>query len=225
MQKALESFFGPELLGLLGLGFMLIMFVPKLIRHWRGKQSHKKDPNNERARILGLRSIQAETQDSAAQAAAHSEHGEAVAILRADIKTILLTFLLWELPIVVILLAVPSSQQSLFTILMVPAVLFACIGVLHLMHLADRATFYRTGVIIRDRLNSQTIDYNAICKVTMRKPLFAWMAPSYILHLEDDKIAVLDGTNYVQGKSQLKLLLDSLGERVIRSAADEASRK
>lgn len=224
MQKALESIFGPEILGLVGFAVMLLIFIPKVVRHYRGVHSHKKDPANKRPQVLGLRAMKAEPSSEAALMDEHPDHGNALAILRTDYKAILFESLLWIVPLIVVLFAVPSGQRSLLTVLLVPTGIFACIGLYHLLHLGDRIIFYRTGAIMHHKLQKKMLDYNAICEITERKPLFPWMAPSYILHLEDDKIIDLDGTNYIDGRNQLKRLLDSLDARIIRSAADETKR-
>ncbi|MBO4351739.1 MAG: hypothetical protein J6A01_12470 [Proteobacteria bacterium] len=224
MQKALESIFGPEILGLVGFAVMLLIFVPKVVRHYRGVRSHKKDPANKRTPVLGLRAMTADPTESAASIDVHPDHGEALAFLRTDYKAILFESILWIVPLIAVFIAVPAGQRSLLTVLLVPTGIFAFIGLYHLIHLGDQVIFYRTGAILRHKLHKTMLDYNAICEITERKPLFPWMAPSYILHLEDDNIIDLDGTNYIDGRKQLKRLLHSLDARVIRSAADETKR-
>ncbi|GEM_PF-3178168 len=224
MQKALESFFGPEILGLVGFAIMLLIFIPKVVRHYRGVRSYKKDPSNNRPQIFGLRAMTAEPAETAASIDPHPDHGDAIAFLHTDYKAIIFESILWIVPIIVVLATVPAGQRSLLTVLLVPTGIFAFIGLFNLIHLRDSVIFYKTGAILRHKLHKRILDYNTICEITERKPLFPWMAPSYILHLEDDKIIDLDGTNYVDGRKQLKRLLNSLDARVIRSAADETKR-
>ena len=224
MQKALESIFGPELLGILGFAFMLLILVPKFVRRWRGVQSQKKDPNNQRTPILGLRSMQADPDVSASQIEPHPDHGNALACLHADFKAIIAESILWIVPVIVVLLTIPAGQLSLRSILLVATIPLALVGMHHLIHLGDHVVFYKTGAIMRHKLRKISLDYNAICEITERKPILPWMSPSYILHLDDDKLVVLDGTCYVNGRKVLKKLLNAMDARTIRSAADEANR-
>ncbi len=217
MQKALESIFGPEVMGLVGLVLMAIMIGPKFLSRWRGFRVRQKGPTDCRKRITGQRFIHIKSSPDAESLDVHPEHGPALRCLYPNRLNLLIEFVCWVLPLVFVLIIVPVGHHSVFTAMLVLTVPLAVFGLFTLTHLWDKLIFYQTGMTLCLKLRKKSFDYNSIVDVTERKPLFFWMNSSFILHMDDEKLFVLDGAYFKQG-DQLKIFFDSLDKRIKTNA-------
>ncbi len=223
MQEALESIFGPGI-GLVGFVVMAIIIIPKFLTRWRGFSARKKGPVDCRERIEGQRRIHLDMNTAVKGIADHPKHGKPLDILTSDWKPIIIETVCWLLPLLLILLFVPAGHHSVRTVALVMAIPMAIVGFITLAHLHDRVIFYETGCDITVKFSSKSIDYNSLCSMTERKPMIPWMAASYILHLDDAHLVVLDGTYLKRGR-QLKAILKSLDKRILTNAAQETMRR
>ena len=219
MQEALESIFGPGV-GLIGFVIMFIILWPKIRARWRGFRARQKGPVDCRERRVGLRALELPAEEAASRLSSHPEHGAPVDLMTADYPMILLETICWCLPLAGTLLFISPGQYSLRMLCLVVSIFLAFVGILNLMHLGDKVAFYRTGAVIRLKFKKLSLDYNSIVSFTERTPLIPWLAPGVILHLDDDRLVVLDGFYLTRGR-RLKPLLSALPERISHSAASE----
>ena len=221
--EILSDFFGPGV-GLVGFAVMLVLFLPKLLRYLKSRRAKRDAKASQKPKPMGMRSIQATPSDRAANIIDHPDHGEAVENYCNDKISIILQAVSWILPLVIVLLFVPSNYRSIFAILLAATVPMALIGILSFKHLGDHITFYRTGMT--GKLNGKhiSIDYNAICETTERPALLPWMAPTYLIHLDDNQILSIDESSYKCKRKQTRKLIASLSPRVISSVAEENMR-
>lgn len=213
MQKALESVFGPELLGIFSLVMMIIMVGPKFVTWWRGFRNRQKGPLDGRKRITGQRRIHFSQGSDVSEQPVHPDHGKPVIVFKPNLRNIFYEAALWILPLPAVYFLIPEGQHSARLMFLFIALIMAFIGFYGLLRTGDRAVFYETGMDLKLRLKHSSIDYNSICRITERKSMFFWMNSSYILHLDDDSIFVLDGSLFKNG-SEFKSVFKSLDERV-----------
>ena len=213
MQKALESIFGPELLGLFSLLLMVVMVGPKFVTWWRGFRTRQKGPTDGRTRITGQRHIRVSPSPDVADLPEHPDHGKPVVMFKSNLRNIFFESALWILPLPILYFLIPDSQHSARLMFLLIALFMAFIGLFGLLRTGDRAVFYETGLALQLRLKHSSVDYNSICRITERKSMFFWMNASYILHLDDDTMLVLDGSLFKDGAG-LKSALKSLDARV-----------
>ncbi len=223
MQEALESIFGPGV-GLIGFVVMAIIILPKFLVRWRGFRARQKGPVDCRPRQTGLRAIHIEPFPEAESYEAHPDHGRTMAVFSANRLVILLETIGWLLPLLAVIIFVPSGHQSLRVISLCAAIPIACIGLFSLSHLGDKLIFYQTGAVFRIKFGKSSIDYNSIYSMTERKSMIPGLASTYILHMDDEKLIALDGSILKQGHS-LKPLFRSLDARVRSSASEETFRE
>lgn len=217
MQKALESIFGPEVMGLVGLVLMAIMIGPKFLTRWRGFRVRQKGPTDCRKRVTGQRFIHIKSTPDAEMLDPHPDHGPALRLLYPNRINLFIEFICWIIPLLIVLIFVPTGLHSVHTVLLVLTVPLALTGLNTLTHLWDKAIFYQTGMALRLKFRKKTFDYNSIVEITERKPLFFWMNSSFILHMDDEKLIVLDGSYFKQG-DRLKIFFDTLDKRIKTNA-------
>ena len=217
MQKALESIFGPEAMALVGLVLMGIMIGPKFLNRWRGFRVREKGPTDCRSRITGQRTIRLKCTPEAESIEPHPDHGIALKRLHPNRINLIIEAVCWSIPLILVLLFVPTNNLSLHTAMLVMTIPLACFGLVALIHLWDSATFYKTGMTIRTGFRKKSFDYNSICEVTERKPLFFWMNSSFILHMDDEKLYVLDGSRFKKG-DELQFIFRALDKRIKTNA-------
>ena len=222
MQEVLNSLFGPAT-GLIGMALLVIMLLPKFVVRWRGRQARKQNPSQSCPKPKGLRALEMEAFSGSASVASDAVHGEALAVLRGLKMRPLLDLILYVGPLVLVLLFVPEGHFSLRMMLLVVTIPVALMGVAGLRHLGDAITFYRTGVCGRLGMKRVDIDYNEIIEVTERKSMFAFFAPSYILHLDNGDVLEFNGGYFEDGR-RLKRILGSLGTRIVVNASEEKMR-
>ncbi|MBQ9395878.1 MAG: hypothetical protein IJU23_10255 [Proteobacteria bacterium] len=213
MQKALESIFGPELLGIFSLLLMVVMVGPKFVTWWRGFRSRQKGPTDGRRRITGQRHIRISPNPNVSELPDHPDHGKPLMVFKANLRNLFIEAALWILPLPAVYFLIPEGQHSARLMFLLITFIMACIGLFGLMRTGDRAVFYETGMELQLRFKHSSVDYNSICRITERKSMFFWMNASYILHLDDDTLIVLDGSLFKDGAT-FKSAFKSLDARV-----------
>ena len=211
--------FGPGV-GLIGFAVMFIILFPKIRARWRGFRARQRGPVDCRERITGERELGIAASEAVREASEHPEYGKPLEMMSPYIVGILIESICWCIPLLLTVLFVPAGQFGLRMMCLCVSGFLALIGLFVLAHLSDRVIFYRTGVEIRLRFHREYVDYNSIVSFTERPPLIPWMASSVILHLDDDRILVLDGFYLTRGR-RLKSLFAALPQRITHNAARE----
>ena len=179
MPSILESLFGGPVAGLVGFLLMLVMFMPKVIKWYKGRRA-KKNETIEKPKTYGARYIKKEKitiDEKYLDMDMHPDHGEVIDCLEADRKTIVIQLLCWFLPLILVF-CLPVSNYGLFGILMIGGVFLACLGLNNIFHLNDKIFFYRTGMVCHLGGAKTSIDYNAIYEYHERPALIPGMAPT-----------------------------------------------
>lgn len=223
MQEVLNSLFGPAT-GLIGMALLVIMLLPKFVVRWRGRQARKQNPSQSRPKPKGLRALEMDALSGSESVSADAAHGEALAVLRGLRMRPLIDLILYVCPLVLVLLFVPEGHFSLRMMLLIVTIPVALMGLSGLRHVGDAITFYKTGVCGRLGLKRVDIDYNEIIEVTERKSMVAFLAPSYILHLDDGRVLEFNGGYFEDGR-RLKRIFGSLGARIVVNASEEKLRE
>ena len=224
MNGIFERLFGSSVAGLIGFGLMIVMFLPKIISWYKARRAKKKE-NTEKPHGYGARFLKHEMNVLGAEKSSASEHpefGEAVAELKSD-KAAIITFVaVFFIPMIAALSLILSSDRN-YGILLIIAIFIACWGMRYLLCLRDHIVFYRTGFAGYLNGLKVAVDYNAIFEHHERSALLPWMAPTYLMRLEDNRLIVIDGTFFKLGKSLPKKLLNHLSPRVSSQAQDKLS--
>ncbi|MBQ1890198.1 MAG: hypothetical protein II160_05805 [Selenomonas sp.] len=223
-QEALSDLFGPGV-GLVGFAVMLALFLPKLVKWMRSRRAKREAREAQKPKPMGMRSMQIEPSAAAESIPDHPDHGQALECFKPDRVAILLQILCWILPLAAVLIFVSPGHRSLFAIMLAASIPLALIGLFGLSHLNDHITFYRTGMTGKINGKPLSVDYNAICETNKRSALLPWMAPTYLLHLDDNQIVTIDATAYRCSKKRPAQLMAALAPRIISSAAEETMRK
>lgn len=225
MQDALESLFGPGV-GLLGFAVMIFLFAPKVMA-WRKKRRTKKQEAQEaqQQRDLGMRAMRMAPSQRVTTSLPHPVHGEAIDTIGPDKKSVFLASISWICPCILALWIVPQGEVSLRAAVTIGSVFLVFIGAMTLLHIHDHIQFYRTGMIGTIRGKSFTMDYNTICDVTRRPALLPWMAPTYLLHLDNNQLMAIDVSYLSCSHDRIDQLLKTLAPRVIANAAQETMRR
>ena len=222
-QEALSDLFGPGV-GLVGFAVMIVLFLPKFIRWRRSRRAKREAQAAQKPKPMGMRSMQMDPSECAKTMMDHPDHGQAIEYFSADKLAILLQVLCWILPLVAVVIFVSPSHRSLFAVMLIATIPLALIGLFGLKRLTNHITFYRTGMAGKIAGKPISIDYNAICETHKRSALLPWMAPAYLLHLDDNQIVTIDATEYRCDKKRPAQLISSLSPRIISSAAEETMR-
>lgn len=224
MNGIFEQLFGSAAAGLIGFGLMIVMFMPKVFKWYKDRRAKKKD-SSEKPLGYGARYIKHElsfNKNEESKASEHPDFGESVAELRPDKRSIVILVIVWLLPLLFVLYLILTSDKN-YGVLLIIAMLIAFWGLSYLFRFRDRLVFYRTG--FAGHLNGLKIavDYNAIFEYHERPAMIPWMAPTYLLRLEDNTLVVIDGTFFEYGKSLPKKILKGLSARISSQAQDKLS--
>ena len=223
MNNMLENIFGSSAAGLIGFGLMIVMFMPKVIKWYKDRRVKKKEAAAHNSGY-GARYLKYVPESASRHAATglqdHPEFGEALVVLKSDVKTIIGLTVVWCLPLILVLLLVPP-RETIFGVLFIITVFFAVIGLYHLFHLGDKVVFYKTGLVGSFNGTKMSVDYNSIYDYFERPALLPWMAPTQVMRLEDKRLLVLDGRYFKCHKRVPGLLMAALSERVISSQTQE----
>ena len=222
-QEALSDLFGPGV-GLVGFAVMIVLFLPKFIRWRRSRRAKREAKAAQKPKPMGMRSMQMAPTEAAKKLFDHPNHGEAIEYFAADKPAILLQVVCWILPLIGVVIFVSPSHRGLFAVTLIVTIPLALIGLFGLKRLTNHITFYRTGMTGKIGGKSISIDYNAICETRKRAAILPWMAPTYLLHLDDNQIVTIDATEYQCDKKRPAQLMASLSPRIISSAAEEMVR-
>lgn len=214
----LQSMFGPYL----GLGsafvFAVIIF-PKVVTKWRNYKAKKAEAVHP-ARGVRRLSFDSNMLGKDDKIDAHPEHGRALLRLNPNYKTILLLSAAWIGPFI-FNVSFPFENLNLRSALLILTLPLALYGLLTLVTIFNRLTFYETGFVFRRLSRRDDIDYNAIFHISRRKAILPFLKATYIFTLNDGRPISIDSSLLASGSKLIPRFIKGLEPRTIINAAHE----